>query len=234
MNDDDMVAIKGIGEGLTISLSPTEEWLHITETLARRIDQQSAFFNGAKLTINLGERPVPKYELSGLRALLERRGLVIDLVISDSRTTIEAAQALDLRAEPLHPETVLADPEFAETMPISPEEAGTTGVLMRRTLRSGRTIRSDGHVIIMGDVNPGAEIIAAGDVFIWGRMRGNVHAGAYGDETAVVCALDMIPTQLRIAGYITTSPADKRRKPRPEVAMIRDGQIVVEAWDNNR
>lgn len=234
MNDDDMVAIKGIGEGLTISLSATEEWLHITEVLARRIDQQSAFFNGAKLTINLGQRPVPKHELSGLRALLERRGLVIDLVVSDSRTSIEAAQALDLRAEPLNPEAVLADPEFAETMPISSEEAGTTGVLMRRTLRSGRTIRSDGHVVVMGDVNPGAEIIAAGDVFIWGRMRGNVHAGAQGDETAVVCALDMIPNQLRIAGYITTSPAEKHRKPKPEVAMVRDGQIVVEAWDINR
>ncbi|HLV36917.1 MAG TPA: septum site-determining protein MinC, partial [Spirillospora sp.] len=78
--------------------------------------------------------------------------------------------------------------------------------------------------------NPGAEVIATGDVIVWGRLRGNVHAGAEGDEDAVVCALDMTPTQLRIAGYIVTSPPEKRHNPRPEVARVRDGQIVVEAW----
>jgi septum site-determining protein MinC len=57
-----------------------------------------------------------------------------------------------------------------------------------------------------------------------------VHAGVMGDENAVVCALDMTPTQLRIAGRIVISPPDKRRKPKPEVALVRDGQIVVESW----
>jgi septum site-determining protein MinC len=85
-------------------------------------------------------------------------------------------------------------------------------------------------VVVFGDVNPGAEIVAAGDVIIWGRLRGTVHAGANGDENAIVCALDMMPTQLRIAGYIVISPPDKRRKPKPEVALVRDNQIVVEAW----
>jgi septum site-determining protein MinC len=91
-------------------------------------------------------------------------------------------------------------------------------------------VHSTGHVVVIGDVNPGAEIVALGDVIVWGRLRGNVHAGADGDENAVVCALDMMPTQLRIASYIVTSPADKRRKPRPEVACVRNDQIIVEAW----
>ena len=102
--------------------------------------------------------------------------------------------------------------------------------MIRRTVRSGRTVRSQGHVVIFGDVNPGAEIIANGDVIVWGRLRGNVHAGANGDESAFVCALDMIPTQLRIAGYISISPQDKRHKPKPEMALIRDDRIIVEAW----
>ncbi|NJO83668.1 MAG: septum site-determining protein MinC, partial [Blastochloris sp.] len=96
---------------------------------------------------------------------------------------------------------------------------------------SGRTVHSTGHIVVLGDVNPGAELVAAGDVIVWGRLRGNVHAGAQGDRTAVVCALDMTPTQLRIADYITVSPADKRRKPRPETALIREGQIIVKAWE---
>ncbi len=224
---EDMVAIKGVGDGLLIALSPTEEWLSVTQELASRIDEKLAFFEGAEITVNLGERPVPKHELSGLKALLERRGLGLSLVMSDSATTLEAAQALDLRTGV----TTETSEEARTVLPIRPEVEGTYGVMLRQTLRSGRVVRSDGHVVIYGDVNPGAEVIAVGDVFIWGTLRGNVHAGADGDENALVCALDMVPTQLRIAGYITTSPTDKRRKVRPEVALIRDNQIVVEAWN---
>lgn len=225
---DDIITIKGVQDGLLIGLSPTEEWLKITAELATRIDEQSSFFNGAKITIDTGERPVPKHELSSLKALLERRGLSLSLVLSDSDTTINSAQALDLRTNTAQP---VPGREINETLPINPEEDGTYGVMIRHTLRSGRTVHSDGHVVVYGDVNAGAKIIAAGDVIIWGRLRGTVHAGSDGDEDVVICALDMTPNQLRIAGYIATSPTDKRRRVRPEIAYIRDNQIVVETWE---
>jgi septum site-determining protein MinC len=221
------VAIKGIKEGLLIALSPTEDWTQITSDLAARIDAQSAFFAGARITVEVGERPIPKSELSTLKALLERRGLTLWAVLSDSETTIDAAQALDLKTSTANTIPGRDDTEGTE---VNPEEDGVPGVMIRRTLRSGRTVHSAGHVVVMGDVNPGAEIIAVGDIIVWGKLRGNVHAGADGDESAVVCALDMTPTQLRIASYITISPPDKRRKPRPEMASIRDEQIVVEGW----
>jgi septum site-determining protein MinC len=104
-------------------------------------------------------------------------------------------------------------------------------VFIDHTLRSGRTVRTNGNVIVYGDVNPGAEIVAGGSIIIWGKLRGTVHAGANGDETAIVCALDLAPTQLRIAGYITVSPQDKRRKPLPETAAVRQGRIVAEPWN---
>ena len=221
------VAIKGIKDGLLIALSTTEEWLTITSDLAARIDQQSSFFNGARITVDLGERPVPKHELTSLKALLERRGLTLWAIVSDSNTTIDAAQALDLRTSS---GGIIPGEDGSEGAEVNPEESGIPGVMIRRTLRSGRTVHSEGHVVIYGDVNPGAQIIASGDIIVWGRLRGSVHAGANGDEQAVICALDMIPTQLRIAGYIATSPEDKRRKPKPEIASIRNHQIVVEAW----
>jgi len=223
------VAIKGHNEGLLIALSPTEEWLSIMAELATRLDGQSSFYNGARITLDVGARPLRKDELTTVKALLERRGMTLWSVMTESSTTIDSASALDLRA-------TYTDPQYSTDgsddgiVPISPEEDGTLGVMIRRTLRSGRTVHSQGHVVVYGDVNPGAEIIAAGDVIIWGRLRGNVHAGANGDTSAIVCALDMIPTQLRIAGYITISPAEKRHKPKPEIALIRDGQIVVETW----
>ncbi len=223
---DELFAIKGVTDGLLISLSPTENWQSVTDHLASRIDDRSDFFAGASITVELGERPVPKYELSSLKALLERRGLSLAMVLSESDTTIKSAQALDLRTESAKPAT---NTDVHETMPVDSEETGTKGVLFRRTLRSGRTIHSDGHVVVYGDVNPGAKVIAAGDIVVWGKLRGTVHAGANGDESAIVCALDMNPNQLRIAGYIVTSPPGKRRKIMPEVALIRDSQIIVEA-----
>lgn len=221
------VAIKGIKDGLLVSLSPVEEWQLTISDLAARIDQQSSFFSGARITVDLGERPVPKHELSSLKALLERRGLTLWAVLSDSMTTIEAAQSLDLRTSTVNPIPGREDNDGDE---FPSEEDGTPGIMIKRTLRSGRRVKSDGHVIVLGDVNPGAQIVAVGDIIVWGRLRGIVHAGSYGNENAIVCALDMNPTQLRIAGFITTSPPDKRKQPKPEIASVRSGQIVVEPW----
>jgi septum site-determining protein MinC len=224
-----LVAIKGVKDGLLISISPYEEWGAVTSDLAARVDQQSAFYAGARVTLEVGARPVRKDELLSLRALLERRGMTLYAVTSESSTTIDSASALDLRANLITPAPTgaTADGQVA----YNAEEDGSAGVLIRRTLRSGRTVHSQGHVVIYGDVNPGAEIIAGGDVIVWGRLRGNVHAGANGDENAVICALDMMPTQIRIAGFISMPPSEKRRKARPEVALIRDNRIIVEAWE---
>ena len=221
------VAIKGSKDGLLISLNEAEEWQIVMADLAARIDQQNSFFIGARITLDVGTRPVRKDELGSAKALLERRGLTLYAVLSESNTTLDAASALDLRANLITP----PQPSSPNGTPAATtEEDGTFGVMIRRTVRSGRTVRSQGHVVVFGDVNAGAEIIAGGDIIVWGRLRGNVHAGAHGDETAFVCALDMTPTQLRIAGYISISPTDKRHKPKPEIALIRDSRIIVETW----
>ncbi len=233
---EELVAIKGVNNGLLISLSPTESWQAVTDCLAARIDERADFYNGAAITVELGERPVPKYEMSSLRALLERRGLKLSLVRSVSDTTRKSAAALELATESVNAVAApdarrVAPPPVLETAPVNPEETGTHGILFRRTLRSGRTIHSDGHVIVFGDVNPGAKVIAAGDIVVWGKLRGYAHAGANGDESALVCALEMNPSQLRIAELMATSPPDNRKGNGPEVASVRGNQIIVDAKD---
>ncbi len=223
---DELIAIKGVKDGLLIQLNVTEEWLSVIEELSARIDEQAEFYSGASVTVDIGSRPVPKYDLRTLKALLERRNLTLAVILSDSETTNKSAIALDLRTETGNK---IPGRTLKETVPINSEEIGTQGIMFRRTLRSGRTIHSEGHVVVFGDVNPGAKIIANGDIIIWGRLRGTVHAGANGDESAIVCALDMSPNQLRIAGYSATSPPGKRRDLIPEVALIRNNQIIVEA-----
>ena len=110
----------------------------------------------------------------------------------------------------------------------TPDNPG--GLLLKETIRSGRSIYHEGHVIIIGDVNPGAEIIAQGNVIVWGKLRGLVHAGALGDETAVICALALTPTQLRIADQIAIPPDDNAGKLAPEQAIIKNGQIIAIPW----
>lgn len=237
---DGNVSIKGTKDGLLIALDTGEDWQTVLNDLTARIDSNSAFFAGAKITVDIGARPVPKYALRSLKAALERRGLTLAMILSDSQTTIDSALDLDLRANVTGRNSssgggtaaVVEDPVEAETLPINPEEDVLSGVMIRKTLRSGRTIHSQGHVVVLGDVNPGAEIIAGGDIVVWGVLRGNVHAGAYGNPEAVVCALDMMPTQLRIAGtlYDPQRPF-KRAKNQPETALIRNNQIIMESWN---
>ena len=227
---EELIAIKGVNDGLLISLSTTENWQSVTDQLAARIDEQAEFYAGANITVELGERPVPKYELSSLRALLERRGLNLSLVRSESDTTQKSAESLEVPIEN-HVDVALPQPTVQETAPVNSEETGTHGVLFRRTLRSGRTIHNDGHVIVFGDVNPGAKVIAGGDIVVWGKLRGYVHAGANGNESAIVCALEMSPSQLRIADFVVVSPPGKRKQIMPEVALVRGNQIIVEARD---
>lgn len=222
---DDFITIKGIREGLLLTLSPEGEWAELTARLAARIDEKRGFFRGARAALDVGSRPVLPHELDSLRLMLQKREMTLWAVVSSSSTTQITARNLNLET------SLVAEQEQLEMPEVSPEVVGQAAMLINHTLRSGRTVRYGGHVIVVGDVNPGAEIIAVGHVIVWGKLRGTVHAGANGDQSAVVCALDLAPTQLRIAGFITVSPDDKRRKPKPEMALVRNGRIIAEAWN---
>ena len=116
-----------------------------------------------------------------------------------------------------------------ESPPINTVLDGEDAVFLQRTLRSGHKVEYPGHIVVLGDVNPGAELVAGGNIIVWGKLRGVVHAGASGDTNAVVCSLDLYPSQLRIADKITVSPP-RKGKARPEIAKLEDGQITAEIW----
>lgn len=110
---------------------------------------------------------------------------------------------------------------------ISPEST----VLIRRTLRSGQSIHFPGNVVVLGDVNPGAEIVAGGSIIVMGTLRGVVHAGATGIKNAVVTAFRLLPTQLRIADQITRAPDGVYPEPGvAETAKIENGVVVIQQY----
>jgi septum site-determining protein MinC len=222
------LSIKGVSDGLLIQV-PEGEWDEALTSLLRLVDEKADFFRGARVALQLEDRDLGAAVLGRLRDDLAERQVNLWAVLATSPQTRSAAADLGLALE-LTRSLARPTPDDA---PADTALDGEQAILIHRTLRSGHTIHFPGHVTVVGDVNPGAEIVAGGDILVWGRLRGVAHAGAAGDETAVVCALDLAPTQLRIASHIAVSP-ERRGRPQPEIARIRDGQLVAEKWGDER
>lgn len=221
------VNIKGIKEGLLVAVGDGE-WDEASRELLEKLREKAEFFRGARLVLQVGGRPLGAADLGKLRDDLGDVQINLWTVLSESAMTATAAQALGLETALPRPKGTLP----TELPPIDPTEDGSQAILVNHTLRSGKSVRFPGHIVVLGDVNAGAEVVARGNIVVWGRVRGTVTAGCEGDTNALVCALDLAPTVLRIANAIATSPK-RRGKSEPEIARVKDGQIVAERWKPN-
>jgi septum site-determining protein MinC len=217
------VEIKGTRKGLSITLGQGQ-WEETLQELDERLQEAAAFFQGSQVNLRAGRRDLSPSQLNEIAQLLMRHSIELASLETTSRSTGEAAQEMGIRLS-------LPEVSYASMERQSLRDACSEGLLLRRTLRSGQSIQHPGHVVIVGDVNPGAEIVAGGDVVVWGRLQGTVQAGALGNDDAIVCALELCPMQLRIGSYIATSPKEQGGGGRhPEVASVIDGQIVARPW----
>jgi len=230
-----LVRIRGIKDGILVTLG-AGPYLDVYDLLVDELSQKANFLQGSQVTLDVGARSLQRKQLSELLDLFAQYSQVLWTVLAEDDATREAAQGLGLATRVPGSQTDLDGRPLSSAQVSAPNQpqtqsTQTNGALfLKETLRSGRSVFHEGAVVVMGDVNPGAEIIAAGDVIVWGRLRGLVHAGALGDETAVICALTLTPTQLRIADQIAISPKSSKHKAVPEKVSIREGQIVAESW----
>ncbi len=216
------ITIKGTSSGLIITIG-AGAWPGLIDELEQRLAEKASFFKGGRVALRVGPRQLTRPQLESVGQVLNRHNVTLWAIESDSPDAREAAAQLGL-------ETQLSE-KRAAPQPDSSMSQGDS-IVIRRTLRSGQVIHHPGHIVMIGDVNPGAEIRAGGSIIIWGRLRGTVQAGV-GDigENAVVCALQLSPTQLRIGSHIAHSPADEdEQEIMPEMASVQDGQIVAEPW----
>jgi septum site-determining protein MinC len=220
---DKQYPIKGFKEGLLITLGEGE-WNSVSKILLAQIDDKPDFFRGAKIAVDVGERTVHAAEMGQLRDRLSERGVSLFAVISKSKTTDTVAETLGLSTH----KSVLKDrEENIQNALIDGEKA----VLLQKTLRSGASVKYPGHIIIDGDVNPGAEIIAGGSIYVWGKLRGTATAGIEGSDKSVICALDFNPAGLRIANIIKEGQLMKIKiKKSPQKASIHNGFIIISDW----
>lgn len=221
------IAIKGSKDGLRLVLAEDAVWADVLVALRSQLERSPEFFHGASLTIDTGGRELQPEELSAMLEVLRDHSLQPAALATSSREGRSAGRAAGLTTQPAaRPAPLGAGPAVASGQRGQDPESG---LLVTRTLRSGQVLRHHSHITIIGDVNPGAEVIAGGSVLVWGRVRGTVHAGALGDESAIVGALELMPALLRIADLMARTP--DQRPNGPETARIDAGEIVVAQWE---
>ncbi|MBM7854157.1 septum site-determining protein MinC [Desulfohalotomaculum tongense] len=208
------VNIKGTRNGLVILFDSNADYDEIKNYLHKKMQSAKGFFKGAKFTLQ-NHNDIPENYRSEIEEICTQYGLIrseekIELPNFANNTTDKKNDFSSVKRNK------------------TPEPPGEQTLLIKRTLRSGHSIKYNGHVVVMGDVHAGAEIIAGGNVMVLGRLSGVVHAGATGDVTAKVVANKLCPTQLRIGPAIVTSPDEEPQY--PEIAKLHNGQIMVEKF----
>jgi septum site-determining protein MinC len=237
------IAIKGTRNGLLLTLEPDTPFNELLNALAGRLAEAPTFFHGASLSVDTSRRALRVSERTQLENLLAYYQMSIQPFeqgtegrsrgqtggLREAKTTVELLPA-DVSTEVKYSTSDLG--ELGQNQRHLRESDDT--LFLRRTVRSGQAIHHPSNIVVLGDVNAGAEIVAGGDILVWGVLRGMVHAGYPDNEQALVCSLLLSPVQLRIAHLLSRPPEGFEAQPRPEVAMIKNEQIVVETWAYGR
>ncbi|MEH2219728.1 MAG: septum site-determining protein MinC [Nostoc sp.] len=237
VNDNTQVQLKSKEGRLLLILPPESQvsaselsWSDIWQQIRQRLNAGDRFrIANTPVHLMAQDRLVDARQLQELAEALSEVQLRLISVSTSRRQTAIAAVTSGYSVEQLQPITSLnTEPEATAT----PQ---ADALYLETTVRSGVEIRHPGTVIILGDVNPGGIVIADGDIIIWGRLRGIAHAGAGGNRECLIMALQMEPTQLRIADAVARAPEKLPMQFSPEVAHIMpQGIRIARASDFSR
>lgn len=195
------ITIKGTKEGLVFLLDDRCEFGALLDELQEKLDKHEQQLTGpiVHVFVKLGSRRIGEEDKERLCAAIRRQGNFLVQAIESDPT----------------PEELEAQRNVMRTM---------TGIV-----RSGQTVRHEGHLLLLGDVNPGGSVLCTGDIYIMGALRGTAHAGCEGNANAIIAASLMTPTQLRIAEVISRPPEEwASAEPTMEYAYLRDGVMELD------
>lgn len=220
------IRLKSEGGKLLLMLPPEHEpteddgvplltWADIWQQLKHRLNAGERFWQ-PDTTVHLiaRDRLLDGRQLQAIADALSEVQLRLKRVYTSRRQTAVAAATAGYSVE--------QQSQVAQLTPVNPDagQALADPLYLQTTLRSGSDIRHDGTVVIMGDLNPGSSVVADGDILVWGRLRGIAHAGAKGNARCLILALQMEPTQLRIADFVARAPETPPNQYYPEVAYV--------------
>ena len=235
------VTIKGVRDGIAVDIDEKADFYTVIETLRQKVAGGKRFFAGANIHVYFRGRKLTPEEEDVLALVISQVagvGVVTGLPEKKERNALQETKETP-ETEQKQQVTEITSGRLAssaiETAP-SPSEhkknyTESNTAFYSTGLRSGQSIKYGGSVVVMGDVNPGSEVVADGNVIVMGNLKGLAHAGAAGDESCFISALVMQPVQLRIAGVISSMAKTPSRKPeiKPSCAYIKDGKISIAA-----
>lgn len=211
------VILKSNPHGINLILDPDCAFSDLLADIARKFHDSDKFFRNARIALSFEGR-----ELSQ-----EEQLQIMDVITDNS--SIEIVCVLD---KDEHAAAYCADKIRA----FDDEQAGRSGQFYKGTLRNGQVLECETSLVILGDVNPGAKVIAKGNIVVLGSLKGNAYAGAAGNIHTFVAALDMDPVQIKIGNVIGRSSdcgplsaiKNRRRGMEPQVAVVEDDSILIE------
>lgn len=233
-------------EEFLIDLSSTGSFDNMLFELTNIIEKSN--LQGKTIKVNFGSLSLTQSMLTNLQSVLKGFEIETSMVYSTSVQTKLAAldlgmvvsgQELKQQEDPeIAEEDSEAEEKLASVMDkviaLSNEIVKEDTLYIKQTLRSGQKIEHDGNIVIIGDCKPGSEIIATGDITVWGILGGIAHAGSKGNENSAIRAFRINAIQLRIADFLARKPdavelekADRHNQFTPEEAKITCGEIVI-------
>lgn len=230
-----IVRVHGIGQHVEFVLDDQAPLWVVEQGLREYMLRTDGRFAGGTVSVNLGQRLLNADEVESIiRILRDEFGLNVAGVWCG----VEALAKLCQPAIPTPCTTSSTSPISTIPRPKRPQVWETTltrdTLLIKQTCRSGVTMHHNGDVVVLGDVNPGAEVTASGDIVVFSRLRGVAHAGANGDDSRVIISLSIEALQLRIGKYIGIGSSDGHKGQsityRPQIAFIKGDNIVIEPY----
>lgn len=219
-------------EGKLLLILPAETetlsssgWADIWQQLKQRLNAGDRFWQ-PNTTVDLAaaDRLLDGRQLQAIAEALGEVQLRLNRIYTSRRQTAVAAATAGYSVEQQTPPAL--------NQPLTSSVALAEPLYLQMAVRSGVEIRHSGTVILVGDINPGGIVVANGDILVWGRLRGVAHAGADGNSKCLIMALQMEPTQLRIADYVARAPTTQLTQVYPEIAHVTpEGIRITKAAD---
>lgn len=208
-----MVArLKGVGDGLWVTVDPSQPPAVLESALNDLFKPLKQLAVSIPVVIDGGEKAASEDLVNRLGAYLQQKFRVGSVSAAKSAQTAPRQKRTRRRDLGNHWQTHRSNV-----------------LLMTGRVRAGQKIIAQKHLVLMGDVNPGGEVVAGGDIVVLGILRGIAAAGQPDHEESIVFALDFRPTQVQIGGRVAAGlpPSSIRQA---EFAYVENQQIVVEAY----
>lgn len=215
------IAIKGVDDKLEVHLDEQTSYQALREDLIEKLKSNQSFFQNASARVVISGR-----QLSPAQRREIKRIFTMDYGIHSVYFWDEIKAPV---REPERPQAVRqaeTQEQRSEVELVSREYFDAKSIFIAATVRSGQRIECEGDIVVLGDVNPGAEIIAGGSIAVFGTLRGLAHAGADGRSDVCVAALYMRPKQLRLSGRVVMPETDRKDSAVGEIAVLSGDKVV--------